>query len=120
MADPVTLAIATSIAGKAAATLTEQGQQVIVTIIGKIRDRLRSRPADVAVLDAATVDASSVRSLAGVLEGEFTADPYFREEIEALWRQATQVNTVTNVNSGTAHTLIQARDLGSLTINQKD
>jgi hypothetical protein len=34
-----------------------------------------------------------------------------------MWRQETQVNTVMNVNYGTAQTLIQARDLGNLTIN---
>jgi hypothetical protein len=117
MADPVTLAIATSVAGKAAEALTEQARQAIAAIAGKIRDRLRSRPGDVAVLDAAAADASVAASLASVLDREFTADPRFREEIEALWRQATQVNTVMNVNYGTAQTLIQARDLGNLTIN---
>jgi hypothetical protein len=120
MADPVTLAIATSVAGKAAEGLTDQARHALTAIAAKIRDRLRSRPDDVAVLDAATTDPAMARPLAGVLDREFTADPGFREEIEALWRQATQVNTVTNVNYGTAHTLIQARDLGNLTINQQD
>lgn len=117
MADPVTLAIASSVAGRAAQALTEQGQQIIAVIIGKIREKLISRPGDVAVLDAAANDASVAESLAGVLHAEFTADPRFREEIEALWGQATQVNAVTNVVSGTARNVIQARDVGSLTIN---
>jgi translation initiation factor IF-1 len=114
---PVTLAIATSVAGKAAEALTEQGRQAIAAITGKIRDRLRSRSGDVAVLDAAAADPSVAGPLASVLDREFTADPQFREEIEALWRKVSQVNTVTNVNYGTAQTLIQARDLGNLTIN---
>jgi hypothetical protein len=120
MADPVTLAIASSVAGRTAQALTEQGQQIIAVIIGKIREKLISRQGDVAVLDAAANDASVAESLAGVLGAEFTADPRFREEIEALWRQATQVkavNAVTNVVSGTARNVIQARDVGSLTIN---
>ena len=117
MADPVTVAIASSVAGRAAHALTEQGQQIIAVIIGKIREKLISRSGDVAVLDAAANDGSVAESLAGVLDAEFTADPRFREEIEALWRQATQVNAVTNVVSGSARNVIQARDVGSLTIN---
>lgn len=117
MADPVTLAIATSIAGKAAEALTDQARQALATIVGKIRDRLRSRPDDLAVLDAATADSAMAEALAGVLDREFTADPRFREVIESLWRQATQVNTVANINHGTAETLVQARDIGNLTIN---
>jgi hypothetical protein len=84
MADPVTLAIATSVAGKAAEALTDQARQAIAAIVSKIRDRLRSRPDDVAILDAATADPSMTRPLATILDREFTADPEFHEEIEAL------------------------------------
>jgi hypothetical protein len=117
MADPVTLAVAAGIAGKATEALAGRGEHTIATITRKVRDRFRSRPGDSAVLDAALADSAATVALASVLDREFARDPKFRQEIEALWQQAAPVPTVTNVNYGTPGTLIQAGHIGDLTIN---
>jgi hypothetical protein len=127
MAEPVTLAlaVATAVAGKVAATLTEKGQQAVAEIVKKIRERLRSRPKDAAVLDAAVAGQTEAPALARVLDREFAADLGFRAEIEALWRQAGTVNATvtnaanaTNVFTGTAEKVVQiGGDVDDLTIN---
>jgi hypothetical protein len=133
MADPVTLAmaVATAVVGKVAETLTEKGQEAVAEIVGKIRERLRSRPEGAGVLEAAVADDAQAPVLARVLDREFAADPGFRAEIGALWRQvgaaqpsATNVGTTTNaanatnVFTGTAEKVIQiGGDVRDLTIN---
>ena len=127
MTDPVTvaLAVATAVAGKVAETLTEKGQEAVAEIVKKIRERLKSRPGEVAVLDAAVAQEAEAPALARVLDREFAADPGFRAEIEVLWRQAdtvnapvTNVTNATNVFTGTAEKVIQIDgDVGNLTIN---
>jgi hypothetical protein len=127
MAEPVTLAlaVATAVAGKLAETLTDKGQQAVAEIVKKIRERLRSRPKEVAVLDAAVAGQAEAPALAGVLDREFAADLGFRAEIEALWRQAGTVNATatnaanaTNVFTGKAEKVVQiGGDVDDLTIN---
>lgn len=125
MPDALTLAIATAVAGKAAESMTEQARQAIAVIVGKVREKLRGRPDDVAVLDTAIngepVRDESAEPLALILEREFEADPRFRDEIRALWLQAAPAATddaVSNVFHGKADKVIQLRDVhGDLTIN---
>jgi hypothetical protein len=125
MAEPVTLAfaVATAVVGKVAETLTDKGQEAVAQIVKKIRDRLKSQPKEVAVLDAAVAGQAEAPALAGVLDREFAADPGFRAEIETLWRQAgtvnaTNVTSATNVFTGTAGKVIQiGGDVDGLTIN---
>lgn len=128
MADPVTLAlaVATAVVGKVSETLTEKGQEAAAEIVKKIRERLKSRPKEVAMLDAAVTGKAEAPALARVLDHEFAADPGFRPEIEALWRQADMVNApvtnvtnATNVFTGTAEKVIQiGGDVDHLTINK--
>jgi hypothetical protein len=125
MAEPVTLAfaVATAVVGKVAETLTDKGQEAVAQIVKKIRDRLKSQPKEVAVLDATVAGQAEAPALAGVLDREFAADPVFRAEIETLWRQAgtvnaTNVTSATNVFTGTAGKVIQiGGDVDGLTIN---
>jgi hypothetical protein len=125
MAEPVTLAfaVATAVVGKVAETLTDKGQEAVAQIVKKIRDRLKSQPKEVAVLDATVAGQAEAPALAGVLDREFAADPGFRAEIETLWRQAgtvnaTNVTSATNVFTGTAGKVIQiGGDVDGLTIN---
>jgi hypothetical protein len=125
MAEPVTLAfaVATAVVGKVAETLTDKGQEAVAQIVKKIRERLKSQPKEVAVLDAAVAGQAEAPALAGVLDREFAADPGFRAEIETLWRQAgtvnaTNVTSATNVFTGTAGKVIQiGGDVDGLTIN---
>lgn len=127
MADPVTLAlaVAAAVVGKVAETLTEKGQEAVAEMARKIRERLKPRPEDAAVLDLAVAGTAEAPALARVLDREFAADPEFRAEIEALWRQAGTVNgpaanvtNATNVFTGTAEKVIQiGGDVGDLTID---
>jgi hypothetical protein len=127
MAEPVTLAVAVAAAvtGKVAETLTQKGQQAVAQIVKKIRERLRSRPKEVAVLEAAIAGQAQAPALAEVLDREFAADLGFRAEIEALWRQAgtvnattTNANNATNVFTGKAEKVVQiGGDVDDLTIN---
>jgi hypothetical protein len=125
MAEPVTLglAVAAAIAGKVAETLTEKGQAALAQIVRKVRERLKSRPKEVAVLDAAVAGQGEAPALGRLLDREFAADQGFRAEIEALWRRAGTVNAPnvtdsTNVFTGTAEKVVQiGGDVDSLTIN---
>jgi hypothetical protein len=111
--------------GKVAETLTDKGQDAVAQLVKKIRERLKSQPKEVAVLDAAVAGQAEAPALAGVLDREFAADPGFRAEIETLWRQAVTVNgpatnvtSATNVFTGTAGKVIQiGGDVDGLTIN---
>lgn len=109
MADPLTLAIATAVAGKAAEGMTDQVRQAAAAIVGKLRAKLGKHPADLAV-----VDEGSPEAVARLLDREFAADPGFRDEIEVLWLQAAPAATgdaVSNAFYGQADKVIQLRDV---------
>jgi hypothetical protein len=114
MADPLTLAIATAVAGKSAEAVTEQVRRTISVIVQKIRAKFSTHPHDVAVLDTVTCGESEPDALVPLLEREFAADPAFRNEIRALWLQtapdATD-NAVSNAFYGKAEKVIQLRDV---------
>jgi hypothetical protein len=115
MVDPLTMAIATSAAGKVAETLTAQGQQAVAVITRHIRERFRGKPAETAALDQAIAEADpdgsfAVESLARALEREFASDPQFRDKIKSLWQSvAIERAAPGDVNSfsGVARTVTQ-------------
>ncbi|MBO0801643.1 MAG: hypothetical protein J2P25_01005 [Nocardiopsaceae bacterium] len=121
MTDPLTMAVASAVAGKAAEAVTEQARQAVSAITGKIREKLRKRPADVEILDAAARGEPVVEPLAEILEREFEADPGFRDQVSTLWLQAAPSATddaVSNVFHGKADKVIQLRDVhGDLNIS---
>ena len=91
MADPITMAIATAVAGKAAESMTDEARRCLAALVRRIRDKLRGRPARQAALEAAQADPGS-----GVLAGELARalgekagaeDPEFGTQIRELWRQ---------------------------------
>ena len=125
MADPITMAIATAVAGKAAESMTDEARRCLAALVRRIRDKLRDRPAGQAALEAAQTEPSS-----GVLAGELAraldeagaADPEFGTQIRELWRQvgllaaAGDQGTV-NVFHGRADKVVQLRDVhGDLSI----
>jgi len=121
MADPVTIAIASAVAGKAAESLSDQAKQAVAAISRRIREKFRGRPAEIATLDAASGDHAKIPELANLLDATGAADPEFAREIRALWAQvsltAADEGTV-NVFRGKADKVIQMRDVhGDLTIN---
>ena len=121
MADPLAVAVATTIATKAAETLTEQAQQALASVVRRIRERFASRPDQAAVLDSVVTEPESAGALATILNQEFSSDPGFRDEIQALWLQVNPVatdNAVANVFYGKAEKVIQLRDVhGDLNIS---
>jgi hypothetical protein len=123
MVDPLAITIATNVVTKIADTLTDQAQQAVAAIIRRVREKLRSRPGEadeVAMLNVtiATGDASAAEALARTLEQLFSADPQFRDEIQALWDSASSDDSVTNIFHGKADKVIMMRDInGDLTIN---
>jgi hypothetical protein len=122
MADPLAVTIATAIATRAAETLTEQAQQALASIVRKIRERFASRGSDqAAVLDSVVTEPESAGALATILNQEFSSDPGFRDEIQALWLQVSPVATddaVANVFYGKAEKVVQLRDVhGDLNIS---
>jgi hypothetical protein len=121
MGDPLSMAIATAIAGKTAESLTGQAGQAIAAIRRKIRERSRGDPGELPALGAAPGNPSTAAQLARFLDTEFAADPAFREEIRALWLQAAPAATddaVSNVFYGKADKVVQLRDIhGDLDIS---
>jgi DNA helicase IV len=120
MVDPLAMTIAANVATKVADTLTDQAQQVLAAIVRRLREKLRSRPLEVAALEAtiATNDAPAVAELARQLDQLFAADLRFRDEIQALWDSAHADQSTTNIFHGKADKVIMMHDVnGDLTIN---
>jgi hypothetical protein len=121
MADPLSMAVATAVAGKAAESLTGQAGQAIAAIRRKIRERFHRDPGEVPAPDATHDDPSAAAGLVRFLDAEFAADPAFRDEIRALWLQAAPAATddaVSNVFYGKADKVVQLRDVhGDLNIS---
>lgn len=120
MADPVTIAIASAVAGKAAESLSEQGKQVVAALARRIREKFRGHPAELATLDAASDDAARIGELAELVDNASAADAEFGQQIRALWAQLnlTAADGVMNVFHGKADKVIQLRDVhGDLTIS---
>jgi hypothetical protein len=114
MADPVTIAIATAVAGKAAESLTDQVSRPVATIVARIRDRFRDRSAEREVVAVAEREPKRVEELAELLQAEMDSDPSFGAEIRALWQQVGTINIV----HGNVGKVVQVRDVhGDLNVN---
>ena len=119
MADPIMLAVATTVAGKAAEEAFQSGRQALAALVRLVRERLGGQLADDSPGQggAAPERSEPVLELAARLERTAAADPAFAARLHALWgevrRESPQVGVdVVNSNSGTVggH-LVQARDL---------
>lgn len=114
MADPITLAIATAIAGKAAESLTDQARECLASLVQRIREKFRDQPTAGVALEAAR-DDQGVSELARALDEACTQDPEFRAQIHALWSQvrtaAAGDQGVVNVFSGRADKVVQLHDI---------
>jgi hypothetical protein len=126
MTDPMSVAIATAIVGKAVEVAGDQAREAVAAIARKVRDRFRGRPADEAALIAAAEDPGSadrVAALAEALRRAALDDPAFDTELRELWQQVRLDMTaghdgVVNSFQGQAGKIVQLRDVhGDLTIN---
>ncbi|MFC5180789.1 hypothetical protein [Actinomadura harenae] len=125
MSDPMTIAIATAMAGKAVEVAGEPAKEAVAGIVRRVRDRFRGR-SDEVVLTAAAANPDSMTHMdefALALRRLMTEDPAFRAELEVLWNQVETSSTVQHggvVNNfhGQAEKVIMTGDIdGGLTIN---
>jgi hypothetical protein len=120
MPDPVMMAIATAVAGKATESLTDQASKTVAAIVRLIREKFRGRPDNLPVLDAADDDRTRIEELAALLGRASTEDPAFGSELRALWTQMGMAtgDGVVNVFHGHADKVVQLRDVqGNLNID---
>lgn len=101
MTDPVTLAIATAVAGKTAESLTDQAKDCLTALVRRIREKFRDLP------------EKSAPELATALELACAQDQEFGAQIRALWEQVRAAGAGDNVNvfSGRADKVVQLRDV---------
>jgi hypothetical protein len=122
LADPVTTAIATAVAGSAAQSLTAQAAHVLAQITSRIRRRLGAGSGDLAIPagpDAGPGSPGRAAVLAALLHSAFQEDPAFGRELTALWHDYLNATAspVTNNFHGTAGNAVQLRDVhGNLNI----
>jgi hypothetical protein len=126
MTDPMTLAIATAVAGKAVEIAGEPAKEAIAAMVRKVRERFHGHRSDEAALAAAAEQPDSPERLAeleGALRRAMTEDPAFGTELQTLWNQARMDASaandgVVNIFNGRADKSIQLRDVhGGLTIS---
>ncbi|MEU7576820.1 hypothetical protein AB0B50_04360 [Streptomyces sp. NPDC041068] len=105
--DPLSLAIAGALAAGFATGAGESTGAALPALLRRVRERFASR---------SPAEPESEAQLAAALDEEFTRDPAFRQECQALWNQAAN-DGVANVFQGQAKNVVQARDIhGGFTI----
>jgi hypothetical protein len=110
MADQITLAIATAIAGKTTESLAGPAREGLAALVRRIREKFRDRPAACAALAAAQGDPGAVAGLAYALDEASAEDPEFGRQIRALWTRIGD-DGVVNVFHGRADQVVQLRDV---------
>ncbi|RKS72158.1 hypothetical protein BZB76_4975 [Actinomadura pelletieri DSM 43383] len=119
MTEPMTVAIATALAGKAVEVAGEPVRAAVMEITRRVRERFHGRPSEERALARG---AEEPEILQGAVRRLLDEDPDFRSELEGLWNQAhTEASAtddgVVNVFSGQAQSVIQLRDInGNLNI----
>lgn len=124
MADPMTIAIATAMAGKAVEVAGEPVRAAVAELAQRVRDRFRGRPADEQALERARGDQGhkELQFLQLAVQRLLEEDPELRIGLEAMWNQAhtsaaASGDGVVNLLNGTADRVVQLRDVhGDLTI----
>ncbi|MEV8597792.1 hypothetical protein [Streptomyces sp. NPDC052012] len=111
-------------AGRATAAAAGEAWDHAVRLWGRLADRVRSRPAALeAVQDVAEApDSTGARdALAWQLEKLLNADAELREELSALWSQATAAGvTVTNVTASGTRSIAVGRDVSGGSVSTGD
>jgi hypothetical protein len=118
MTDPMTVAIATAMAGKAVEVAGEPVRAAVAELSRRVRERFRGRPSDEEALARATEDPTPERvdGLASAVAALLAADAAFEAEARGLWNRA-QTNAaatgdgVVNVLNGQAGRMVQLRDV---------
>ncbi|MFG1858447.1 hypothetical protein ACGFJT_41910 [Actinomadura geliboluensis] len=116
MADPMTVAIATAMAGKAVEVAGEPVRAAVAELAQRVRARFRVRPADELVLARAIDDHNQIGDLQGAVRKLLAEDPELSEQLTAVWNRAQTAaqaagDGVVNVHNGRARSVIQFRDV---------
>ncbi|MFF5258358.1 hypothetical protein ACFY4C_05390 [Actinomadura viridis] len=119
MTDPMTMAIATAMAGKAVEVAGEPAREAVAAMVRKVREKFRGRAAEEAVLEGVVADPDSPERLSELHEAirrAIAEDAAFGTTLESLWNQVRSDSTATDdgvVNnfSGQAGKVVQMRDV---------
>ncbi len=122
--DPMIVAIATAMAGKAVEVAGEPVRMVVAELSQRVRERLRRRPADEEALERVAGHDEEVPIIEGVIHRLLEDDPAFRAELRMIWdrtqtRAEASEEGVVNVFNGDADKVVQLRDIhGDLNLDR--
>lgn len=130
MTDLITAAVATVLATKAVAGLTDAGKAALKALTRLVRRKLAADPKSGDILHDAQADPTSAthrQALAQALAHAMADDRQFSEQLASLWhnvqesRTGTSDGSVLNVASGDINgSLVQARDIhGDITFGSR-
>lgn len=120
MPDEVMVAIAATVATRAADALVSAAQNAVTRLVRAVRDRLGHDSTDLETFDAAAAaptDEDRVHALGEAISRVSQSDPAFATYLRALWEQAAQELTVDHggvvnqINGTVSGQVIQARDI---------
>lgn len=120
MPDEVMVAIAATVATRAADALVSAAQNAVTRLVRAVRDRLGHDRTDLETFDAAVAaptNADRVHALGEAISRVSQSDPAFATYLRALWEQAAQELTVDHggvvnqINGTVSGQVIQARDI---------
>lgn len=126
MADPITMAIATAVAGGVAQSLSDQARETVAALVRHIKEKFHASPAAQAALAAAVADpgsAAGVSQLASALDEAAAADHEFGRRIRELWGEirlavSARDDATVNAFTGQAEKVVQLRDVqGDISIS---
>jgi hypothetical protein len=118
--DPIMMAIAAALAGKAGEAVIDGGRGAWSSLVRLIRTRFAADPEATGILDTAQADPDdqdNVRELAETVDRIAIRDAEFAQRLRNLWPQAQADlrvgSDVFNSNSGSVRGhLVQGRDIG--------
>jgi hypothetical protein len=130
MVDPLMIAVATTLAAKAAEGLSEAGRFAMSKLIQRVRGRLDADPEGSAALASAQShpeDRRLVERLAAALTGAAERDPLFAGDVARLWAAvrdsgvaAIDGGVVNQVSGTVGEIVVQARDVnGGITFGAR-
>lgn len=114
MVDPLTVAIATAVAGKMAEGISDAGRAALASLTRLVRRKLRGDPKGEAALEAAEArpdDTVLVERLAAALDDACARDRAFRDELDLLWTAARQGGVVNTITGSVHGPVVQAHDV---------
>jgi len=120
MPDPVLVAIAAALAGKAAVTVASSGASALRSMFDLVKRKFAAEPGAANALEAARAepeDSERIDALTRALEEATRRDPQFAEQLRALWgearseQRADRGGVINEVSGTVGGHVVQARDI---------